>query len=135
MPKIADENTIAARARENYGLNAVSEQHQLRDDPQFKPGDVVVLPSGGPQMTIRTIGTKAAYGEDWLEVVWFDEQLHFQGCRLTVDIVRPVESQTRVPVSDLSSLIASERERAAMIVSEGADLSIDALVAKIRSGQ
>lgn len=40
--------------------------------PEFHEGDTVRLKSGGPLMTIQSI--YKSDGQDWAEVVWFDDK-------------------------------------------------------------
>lgn len=49
-----------------------SEKTKMADE-QFKPGDVVSLKSGGPQMTIATVDGQSAFCE------WFTDDQEPQG--------------------------------------------------------
>lgn len=40
---------------------------------QFNPGDVVVLKSGGPKMTVETVGNEAFGGKMKVWCVWFED--------------------------------------------------------------
>jgi uncharacterized protein YodC (DUF2158 family) len=46
---------------------------------QFKAGDVVKAKSGGPKMTVSTVGTKAFSDEPWVWCFWFDGSKKLDG--------------------------------------------------------
>lgn len=65
------------------------------DDNAFKPGDVVRLKSGGPNMTIEKIGQTAMFDEDAVWVVWFEKVGNKQVVQR--DTFAPVLLQKYVP--------------------------------------
>ncbi len=40
--------------------------------PELKPGDIVVLKSGGPNMTVEAAPYRAANGDTTVRCIWFD---------------------------------------------------------------
>ena len=40
---------------------------------EFKPGDVVLLKSGGPMMTVESVGERAMMGGQAIFCVWFEK--------------------------------------------------------------
>lgn len=60
---------------------------------KFKVGDVVVLNSGGPKMTIRDVKTKKSFSnsssqETEYEVVWFDEKKEERYASFTESVLK-----------------------------------------------
>ena len=58
------------------------------NDEQFKPGDVVILKSGGPRMTIATIEGRSALCE------WFSDDQHAQSKSFALISLKQDERQT-----------------------------------------
>lgn len=51
---------------------------------EFKAGDIVMLKSGGPRMTVEKVGKTAIYEEDGVWCVWFEKKGSIQTvCRET----------------------------------------------------
>jgi uncharacterized protein YodC (DUF2158 family) len=105
--------------------------------PRFKVGDVVVLLSGGPQMTVHRVLDETAGGV--LDVYYFKPS----GDLIITCVHQVVVQKLPSSVPDLQVIsdmalhdgVEFERARCLRIFNEGADLSIDALIAQIRSGQ
>ena len=43
-----------------------------KSDSRFRPGDVVKLKSGGPEMTVESVGKNATSGAAVIQCTWFD---------------------------------------------------------------
>lgn len=52
-------------------LSPVNENHDKNDDSSIKPGDVVRLRSGGPDLTVFHVDK----GLETVEVVWYSEEI------------------------------------------------------------
>lgn len=45
---------------------------------EFKKGDVVVLKSGGPRMTVANVGASALDGEQTIWCIWFEKTKKYE---------------------------------------------------------
>jgi uncharacterized protein YodC (DUF2158 family) len=61
---------------------------QMAND--FKPGDVVQLKSGGPNMTVTQVGTNG-FGNPTVWVTWFGEKNKQENSTFTPEALEPVK--------------------------------------------